>query len=86
MKPSSHHTIEIGGRLKMNKDDCIKEKISSRVIGLFILGFSLILAFVGFLLVPIFGLFFAIPIVILGFFFIFAPESKVCRLLLRRAG
>jgi len=68
----------------MNRDDCVKEKISSRTIGFIILGFSLLLAFTGSLLLPIFGLFFALPIVILGFFFIFAPESKVCRLILRR--
>ena len=76
--------IDIQGRLKMNRDDCVKEKISSRTIGLIILGFSLILAFTGALLLPIFGLFFALPIVILGLFFILAPESKVCRIILRR--
>ena len=68
----------------MNKEDCINEKISSRTIGLIILGFSLILALSGFILLPIFGLFFALPFVILGLVFTLAPESKVCRLILRR--
>jgi hypothetical protein len=70
----------------MDKDDCVKEKWSSRTIGLIILPLAVALGFLGFLILPVVGLFFSIPLFILAFFFILAPESKVCRLILRRDG
>ena len=68
----------------MNKQDCVSEKWSSRTIGLIILPLALALGFLGFLILPVVGLFFAVPLFILSFFFIVAPESKVCRLILRK--
>jgi len=65
----------------MNKTDCAKEKLSSRMVGFIILPFALILAFVGFLIVPVVGLLFAVPPLLLAVVFIAAPESRVCRLL-----
>ena len=49
-----------------------------------ILPLALALGFLGFLILPVVGLFFAIPLFILSFVFIAAPESKVCRLILRK--
>lgn len=66
----------------MNRQDCINEKWSSRTIGLIILPLAVILGFFGFLILPVVGLFFALPLFILSFAFITAPESKVCRLIL----
>lgn len=68
----------------MNKQDCVSEKWSSRTIGLIILPLAMALGFLGFLILPVVGLFFAIPLFILSFVFIAAPESKVCRLILRK--
>jgi hypothetical protein len=51
---------------------------------LIILPLALALGFLGFLILPVVGLFFAVPLFILSFFFIAAPESKVCRLILRK--
>lgn len=51
------------------------------MVGFIILGFSLIIAFAGFLIVPVLGLFFAVPLLALAGVFIAAPESKVCRLI-----
>ena len=68
----------------MNKQDCVSEKWSSRTIGLIILPLALALGFLGFLILPVVGLFFAVPLFIRSFFFIAAPESKVCRLILRK--
>jgi hypothetical protein len=68
----------------MNKQDCINEKWSSRTIGLIVLPLALVLGFIGFLILPVVGLFFAVPLFILSFAFIAAPESKVCRLILRK--
>lgn len=51
------------------------------MIGFIILPFGLLLAVASFFLLPIFGLIFALPVLILAVMFIAAPESKVCRLL-----
>jgi hypothetical protein len=69
----------------MNKTDCEQEKISSRMIGFIILPIGLLLALASFALLPIFGLVFALPILILSVVFIAAPESKVCKLLTGKA-
>jgi hypothetical protein len=68
----------------MNRQDCINEKWSSRTIGLIVLPLAIALGFFGFLILPVVGLFFALPLLILSIAFITAPESKVCRLILGR--
>ena len=68
----------------MNKEDCVNEKWSSRTIGMIILPLAVALGALGFLILPVVGLFFAVPLFILSFVFIAAPESKVCRLILRK--
>ena len=68
----------------MNRQDCVSEKWSSRTIGLIVLPLALALGFLGFLILPVVGLFFAVPLFILSFVFIAAPESKVCRMILRK--
>jgi hypothetical protein len=66
----------------MNRQDCISEKWSSRTIGLILLPMAVALGLIGFLILPVVGLFFSLPLFLLSFAFIAAPESKVCRLLL----
>jgi hypothetical protein len=68
----------------MNKTDCVNEKWSSRTIGFIVLPLALVLGALGALILPVVGLFFAIPLFILSFVFIAAPDSKVCRLILRK--
>lgn len=68
----------------MDKQDCVNEKWSSRTIGLILLPLAMALGFLGFLILPVVGLFFSIPLFILAIMFIAAPESNVCRLILRR--
>jgi hypothetical protein len=68
----------------MNKFDCISEKYSSRAIGLILLFLAFALGFLGFLIVPVVGLVFSVPLFILAFTFIAAPESKVCKLILKK--
>ncbi len=67
---------------KAQKDDCAKEKMSARTVGIIILFLSSLLALAGLLILPVIGLFFAAPLFILGLTFILAPESRACRLLL----
>lgn len=65
----------------MNKSDCEKEKISSRTVGLILLPFGLLIAFAGFMVIPVLGVIFAVPILGLAIILIAAPQSKVCRLI-----
>lgn len=68
----------------MNRQECVNEKWSSRTIGLIMLPLAIALGALGFLILPVVGLFFSIPLFILAFIFLAAPESKVCRLILRK--
>lgn len=68
----------------MNKQECVSEKWSSRTIGLILLPIAIALGLLGFLILPVVGLFFSIPLFLLAVVFLAAPESKVCRLILRK--
>lgn len=68
----------------MNKNQCRKDKNSSRAIGLFILPIGLFMAGIFSIIIPLFGLFFALPVLVLSLGLIAAPQSKVCRILLNR--
>ena len=70
----------------IKKDDCLREKVSTRVVGFIIFFISLLLAFAGLFIVPIIGLFFTVPFLILSLALMLAPESKTCRLLMSKAG
>lgn len=65
----------------MNKIECFSEKISARTLGLFILPFALALAFIGGIILPLIGFFFALPLLVLSGALLLAPESKACRLI-----
>ena len=70
----------------MNKMDCLREKLSSRTVGFILLPFALLIAFAGFMVLPILGLFFALPVLALALIMIAASESKVCRLITGKLG
>ncbi len=65
----------------MNKIECFSIKISSRVLGVIVLAIGLLLAFVGMLIIPVVGGFFALPLLLFGGVLLFAPESKTCKLI-----
>ena len=69
----------------MNKIDCLSEKLSARTLGVFLLPITIFLGFIGGLVLPVIGFFFALPLVILSGALIFAPESKACRLITEKA-
>ena len=70
----------------MDKADCKREKISSRTVGFIILPFALLISFAGFVVIPIIGVIFSLPVLGLAIILIAAPESKVCRLIKSRIG
>jgi hypothetical protein len=68
----------------MNKLDCFSEKMSSRALGFVLLPIALFLAFIGGIILPVIGIFFALPLLILSGVLIFAPQSKACRLIVEK--
>ena len=70
----------------MKRADCLREKISARTIGFIVLPFGLFIAFAGFMVIPIVGIIFALPVLGLAAILIAAPESKVCRLINNKIG
>ncbi|MCG6908959.1 MAG: hypothetical protein LJE94_02410 [Deltaproteobacteria bacterium] len=69
----------------MKKIDCLSEKLSARTLGFFLLPFTFVLAFIGGIVLPVIGFFFALPLLVMSGALIFAPESKACRLLTETA-
>lgn len=54
------------------------------MVGFILLPFALIIAFAGFMVLPVLGLFFSLPVIALSIILIAAPESKVCRLITKK--
>ena len=69
----------------MNKIDCVSEKYSARTLGVFLLPLTFVLAFIGGIILPVIGFFFALPLMIMSGALIFAPESKACKLITEKA-
>ena len=65
----------------MDANECKQERFSSRSIGLVFLVVSLLLVVVGLIILPVVGIIFALPLIILGIMLVAAPESRACRML-----
>lgn len=70
----------------MNNVKCTTERVSARSIGLIMLAFGLGLSVLGFIVLPVVGLFFAVPLLILSAVLLIAPKSKACRLITEKIG
>jgi hypothetical protein len=74
----------------MNRISCYFERISDLAVGLFLLFVGLALTVVSltvvsFTIIPIIGLFIAIPVLVLAVAFLGAKRSKECALIADRA-
>ena len=70
--------------MKMNRISCYFEKISDFAVGLFLLFTGLALTLVSVTIIPIIGLFIAIPVLVLAVAFLGAKKSKECALIAKR--
>ena len=66
----------------MNKIKCAVEKLTLRTLGFILIPFVLFFVVVSNIVLPVFGLFLSLPLIILNVIFISAPKSKTCQLLL----
>ena len=64
----------------MKKIDCLSENISRKIVGFIVLPVALLLTLAVNIVVPVFGLLFAIPLLLLSGVLIVAPPSEACRL------
>jgi hypothetical protein len=68
----------------MNRISCYFERISDLAVGLFLLFTGLALTVISFTIIPILGLFIAIPVLMLAIAFLGAKRSKECALIAQR--
>lgn len=69
----------------MNKTDCQYERLSNITVGSVLLGLGLLSTLVGALIVPVIGLIFTVPIVVIGVIFLLSPRSKACSIIADKA-
>ena len=68
----------------MNRISCYFERISDFVVGLFFFFTGLALTVVSFTIIPVIGLFIAVPVLVLAVAFLGAKKSKECALIAHR--
>jgi uncharacterized membrane protein len=68
----------------MNRISCYFERFSDFAVGLFLLFVGLALTIISFTIIPIIGLFIAIPVLVLAIAFLGAKRSKECSLIAER--
>ena len=66
----------------MNRMKCAAEKLSLRTLGIILLPIVIFFTVVANIILPVVGLFMAIPLFLLTGVLIAAPRSKTCELLL----
>ena len=60
---------------------CAAEKMTLKTLGLILVPFVLFFVIVANIVLPVFGLFLALPVIILNILFVTAPKSKTCQIL-----
>ena len=73
----------MGGE-KMNKTDCKLEPVSNRTIGLILMLIGLMFTFMGIAIIPVVGLVFAFPVLILSVIFLASPLSEACAVIAKK--
>jgi hypothetical protein len=68
----------------MDNKTCMLERFSNFSIGIILLLLSVAFAVISFVLLPVVGLFIAIPVLALGIAFLGAGRSQACRLITER--
>jgi hypothetical protein len=65
----------------MKANLCFWERLADEVLGIIFLGIALLFLVTSFTVLPVFGLFIAIPAFVLGVAFLAAKRSKACQLI-----
>ena len=65
----------------MKANLCFWERVADEALGFIFLGIGLLFLVISFTVLPVFGLFIAIPVLILAVAFLAAKRSKTCKLI-----
>ena len=68
----------------MNKTECKLERVSNVTLGFFLLIIGLMFTLIGIMIVPVIGLFVAIPVLIIAGVFLASPRSKACAIIVQK--
>ena len=68
----------------MKSLDCKLERVSNSMVGAILFFIGMVFVVLGFTVIPILGLFFALAAFALGVVFILAPRSKACALVTQK--
>lgn len=66
----------------MDSIKCAAEKLTLRALGFILIPFVLFFVVVANIVLPVFGFFLSLPLIILNVVLVSAPKSKTCQLLL----
>jgi hypothetical protein len=68
----------------MNKTECRLERVSNVTVGFVLLLLGLLLTFAGIAIIPVIGLFLAVPVLIIAGIFLASPRSKACSIIAQK--
>lgn len=68
----------------MNPLDCKLERVSNTMVGFILFFIGSVFALLGLTIIPVIGLLIALPVIIMGTIFIFAPRSRSCALVVEK--
>ena len=68
----------------MKSLDCKLERVSNAMVGAILLFVGLVFAIMGFTVIPIIGLLFALAAFVAGVVFLLAPRSRSCALVTQK--
>ena len=68
----------------MNKTECKIERVSNVTVGFFLSIIGLMFTLIGIMIVPVIGLFVAIPVLIIAGVFLASPRSKACAIIAQK--
>jgi membrane-bound ClpP family serine protease len=69
----------------MDRTSCFFERISNSTVGVVLLIIGVLLTVISLVALPVIGLVVAIPVLALGFVFLFSRQSRACALISERA-
>ena len=68
----------------MKKTDCKLEPVSNMTVGLILLLIGLMFTLIGMTIIPVVGLIFAFPVLILSVIFLASPRSEACAVIAQK--
>lgn len=68
----------------MKSLDCKLERVPNTMVGAVLSFIGLVFVLLGLTIIPLIGLLFTIPVIIMITIFIFAPRSKACTLVVEK--